>query len=563
VKRGWSFVFLSQQTATELAHIQGEDRHQIRMRSLEEAIEKDNPVRVVEAFVEHLDLSQSGFAVSETKIEGRPAFEPKVFLKLYLYGYLNGLRSSRRLEKESIRNIELQWLLCGLQPNYHSIADFRKINPKALKNTFKLFVLFLKDADLVAGEVVAIDGTKVRAHNSKKNNYNPKKIERHLAYIEEKTSEYLKELEANDASESIEKVCHVAQKIERLKTNKIKYEALQSQMETSGDIQVSTTDVDARALLVQGQVVEVTYNVQAAVDSKHKLVVATHTINRNDRNAMSAIALEAKENLTAKGFTALLDKGYHNGRELQTCQQAGINTIVAIPEIVNSNEHGTTADYVVTRFTYNQEEDTYTCPQGSTLKTTGTWHRKTRERDSHQFKKYRTPDCKTCPVKDLCTGRADGGREIDRSEYAAAVELNRKNYSENKDLYRKRQEINEHIFGTIKRKWGYNHTNLKGLEKVNGEMALIMTVYNLKRAINILGIEKLIEKLQTWKPDYKKAARLFKTDQIQAHTSRFTERIFWSCKLAAYNSPSSKALKHERKAQNQPKNEAKVSFFTT
>lgn len=269
------------------------------------------------------------------------------------------------------------------------------------------------------------------------------------------------------------------------------------------------------------------------MDSKHNLVVATHTINRNDRNAMSGIALEAKGNIGKETFTALLDKGYHNGRELQTCQNEGITTIVAIPEIVNSNEHGTTADYVVTKFSYNPEADTYTCPQGSTLKTTGTWHKKTRERDSHQFKKYRTADCKTCPVKHLCTGRADGGREIERSEYADAVEQNRDNYIANKTLYRKRQEINEHIFGTIKRKWGYNHTNLKGLEKVNGEMALIMTVYNLKRAMNILGIEKLIEKLKTWKPDYSKAAGFLKTDPIEAQIRRFATCIFWTRKLAA------------------------------
>lgn len=304
-------------------------------------------------------------------------------------------------------------------------------------------------------------------------------------------------------------------------------------MESSGAIQISTTDADARALLVQGQVVEVSYNVQAAVDSKHNLVVATQTINRNDRNAMSGIALEAKTNLASEGFTALLDKGYHNGRELQTCQQAGITTIVAVPQTVNSNEGGTQPEYLVGKFIYNRDTDSYTCPQGSTLKTLGTWHKKTRERDSHQYKKYRTPDCKTCPVKHLCTARASGGREIERSEYAEAVEQNLVNYQTNKDLYRKRQEINEHIFGTIKRKWGYNHTNLKGLEKVNGEMALIMTVYNMKRAINILGIEKLIEKLKIWKPDYKKAACLLKTNQKRGQIRPIGEPIFWTYKRAA------------------------------
>lgn len=500
------------------------------MQSLETSIGKDNPVRFVDAFVEQLEMARLGFSMVESKIEGRPAFRPQTFLKLYLYGYLNGLRSSRRLEKETIRNVEVQWLLGGLAPNYHSIADFRKDNPKALKSTFKLFVLFLKEADLVGGELVAIDGTKVRASNSKKNNYNAKKIARHLALIEEKAGEYLKELEANDLKEQPEKILGIEQKIERLKTGKIKYELLQEALEKSPEPQISTTDGDARALLIQGQVVEVSYNMQAAVDEKHKLVVATHTINRNDRNALSTIAKETQSNLSEESFTVVVDKGYHNGREIETTRQAGITTIVCPPTIVNSNEYGTTEEYLVTRFIYNKESDTYTCPQGSTLKTSGTWHKKTRERDSYQYKKYRTPDCKTCPVKHLCTGKEKGGREIERSQYADSVEINKRNYEQNKDLYRKRQEINEHIFGTIKRQWGYNHTNLRGLEKVNGEMALIMTVYNMKRAMNILGMEKLIEKLRTWKPDYGKATI---TEQNRLVLRRYADLNFQTLTKAA------------------------------
>jgi len=485
-------------------YINSKNRNQIEMYNLDDQIEKDNTVRFVDAFVDKLDLTQLRFVVNEIKSEGRPAFNPKVFLKIYLYGYLNGLRSSRKLEKECKRNIELQWLTGKLVPNYHSIADFRKVNSIALRNTFKLFVLFLKDADLITGKIVAVDGTKVRAHNSKKNNYSPKKIERHLTYIEEKTNEYLTQLDNNDANEDTVKVNAIQEKINRLKENKIKYEILNEKLVKSGQPQISTTDEDARALLVQGQVVEVSYNMQAAVDQKHNLVIATHTINRNDRNALSKIALEAKENISAKNITVLSDKGYNNGREFQTCKDNNIDTICAQQVIANSNEKGTTPDYLVTHFIYNKEFDTYTCPQGKTLTTTGTWHKKTRERDSHLFKKYRTPACKTCPVKNLCTARADGGREIDRSEYADAIFENATRYKNNKELYRKRQEINEHIFGTIKRQWGYSHTNLKGLEKVNGEMALIMTVYNIKRTINILGMEDLLKKIDKWTPNYKR-----------------------------------------------------------
>jgi radical SAM protein with 4Fe4S-binding SPASM domain len=392
--------------------------------------------------------------------------------------------------------------------------------------------LFLKDADLVSAETVASDGTKIRAHNSKKNNYNQKKIDRHFKYIEEKTNEYLKQLEENDQQEDCFLVKDITSKIEKLKQNKLKYELLQERLTQSGQPQVSTTDSNSRALLVQGQVVEVCYNVQAAVDDKHKLVVATHTLNRNDRNALSDIALEAKNNLDVNTLVNISDKGYHNGYELQRCKDNYITTIVAQQEIVNSNTKGTTPDYLVTKFKYNKEEDTYTCPQGKTLHTKGTWHVKQRDEKSiaYQFKKYRTSQCKTCPVKHLCTGKAKGGREIERSQYAQAVEENSQRYKENKALYRKRQEINEHIFGTIKRSWNYNHTNLKGLAKVNGEYSLILLVYNIKRCINILGLQDLIAKLKTWKPNYKKVIRLHTKTASREEIRR---TIHFEMKLAA------------------------------
>ena len=493
-----------------MQHIQGISRNQLQMGSLEDTITTDNPVRFIDAFVEHIDLVTIGFNPKVLQLEGRPSFKNEVFLKLYLYGYLNGIRSSRRLEKECLRNLEMHWLLEGIRPNYHSISDFRKDNPKALKQLFKLFVSFLKNAELIAGETIAIDGTKSRAHNSKKANFNQKKIDKHKEYIEAKTQEYLDQLDQNDVKESPTIINNIQQKIERLKQNKIKYELLEEELKASGEPQVSTTDTDARALLVQGQVVEVSYNIQAAVDSKYNLVVATHTINRNDKNALSAIAIQAKENLEAETFTVLVDKGYHNGRELHTCKQNNITTIVAHPDQGKSNENGTQPDYLVSKFTYNKANNTYTCPEGQTLTTTGSWHKKTgrTEESGYLFQKYRTPACKTCPVKDQCTSRK-GGREIDRSQYADAVEQNHQRYKDNPQLYRKRQEINEHIFGTIKRKWGYNYTDLVGLEKVNGEHSLILLVYNIKRTINILGVPDLIAKIKAWNSPYKRKVLFF------------------------------------------------------
>ncbi|PRZ19123.1 IS1182 family transposase [Flavobacterium granuli] len=500
-----------------MQHITGTSRHQMRISSLEDSITADNQVRFIDAFVEFVDLSKLGFAVQTIKEEGRPSYNTKVFLKIYLYGYLNGIRSGRKLENECFRNIEMQWLLEDIRPNYHSISDFRKNNPVALKNVFKLFVSFLKDADLIAGETIAIDGTKSRAHNSKKANFNQKKIDKHLEYIEVKTQEYLDALEENDAKENPVKIQNIQQKIERLKQNKLGYEQLEEKLKASGEPQISTTDNDARALLVQGQVVEISFNMQAAVDAKHNLVVATHTINRNDRNALSAIAIEAKENLAIENYTALVDKGYHNGREIEACKQANITTIVAQPE-QGKNKERITENYLISKFQYDQITDTYTCPQGETLKTTGSWHKKTTDRDSYKFKRYRTPKCRECPVKHLCTSRM-AGRDIDRSQYADAVEENNKRYHENSQLYRKRQEINEHIFGTIKRQWGYNHTNLTGLEKVNGEHSLIMLVYNIKRSINILGVPDLIAKLKKWNSPYKaKVLLLLKKEYLKLNS---------------------------------------------
>jgi transposase len=508
-------------------HIQGIDRFQLAFSTLDDQIDKDNPVRIIDAFIEKLDLDILGFVARPNKpegnqdnktcnpLDGRPSFHPKILLKLYFYGYFNGIRSSRRLERECMRNIEVRWLINGLTPNYHTIADFRKDNPKALKNCFKLYTRFLQDAGLIGGKTLAVDGSKFRASNSKKNNYSQSKIDRHLSYIEQKTEEYLRQLDQADSLELSEQSIQLIQeKLRYFQDNKINYGILQEQLTQSGETQISTTDPDSKALLVQGQVVEVSYNVQAAVDDRHNLVVATHVINRNDRNALHDISLEAKQGLGSEGLTVLADKGYHNGREIQQCQQDGIQTIVAPNEIVNSNKHGTTEDYLVTRFTYNPESDTYTCPQGQTLSTTGTLHKKTRQRDSHLFRKYRTPACKTCPARDLCTGRKDGGREIERSEYAEAVEANLKNLQENTSLYKRRQMIIEHIFGTVKRKWGFNYTDLRGLPKVNGEFALIMTVYNLKRTINILGPQNLINKIKSWKPDYKKVSLASKSSLL-------------------------------------------------
>ena len=436
--------------------IQGADRQQVQFISLDDLITADNSVRILDAFVDKVDLAQLHFASAVHKSEGRPPFAPSVLLKLYLYGYINRIRSSRRLQIECVRNIELQWLLNRLVPNYHTIANFRRDNAAALKALFKLFVIFLRDQQLITGELIAVDGSKFRAVNSKKNNYNQKKIDRHLAYIEEKTAAYLQELDSRDEEESksssevtINKN-KVQQELQKLKARKEKYHLLEEQLRQSGEEQISTTDADSRGLLLHRNIVEVSYNVQTAVDAEHNLLIHVEATNRTDRNALHAVVMQAKGMTGKKAITVLADKGYHNGRELHQCAQSSIVTIVPGKAHVDGNSNGPQPAYYVEHFSYDREKDCYTCPQGNLLTTSGAWHNKTREHSPYRFKKYRTPDCKTCPVKQFCTGRS-GGREIERSEYQSAVDHNNKRVVHQKELYLRRQAIVEHPFGTIKR----------------------------------------------------------------------------------------------------------------
>jgi hypothetical protein len=435
-------------------------------------------------------------------------------LKLYLYGYMNRLRSSRRLELECKRNIEVKWLLGNLIPNYHSIADFRKDYGKQFKAVFKLFVLFLKDNELLGRKTVGIDGSKYRAVNSKKNNYNQKKIDRHLAYIESKADDYLSELdrldeEENQTKEKLIRKQDIHKKLKQLKERKINYEAIQKEIEKSDDGQVSTTDTESRALIINKNIVEVSYNVQTAVDAQHNLLIDYEATNKNDSKALAKEAVSAKEILGADELTVLADKGYHNGQQLAKCEEENIITIVANRE--QPTVKHLEKEYLVENFTYNNEEDTYTCPQGNIMKSNGHWYNKShahKDRKTwtdYKVKHYKTPHCKDCPVLNQCTKNTRGrGRVIERGEYQDTVDRNNHRVKTQRELYNRRQTICEHPFGTIKRAWGYNYTLLKGLKKVDGEFGIIYTCYNLRRTINILGVKPLLEKLKTWKPDYKK-----------------------------------------------------------
>ncbi|EMR03923.1 IS1182 family transposase [Cesiribacter andamanensis] len=491
-------------------HLTGQDRSQTFSTSLEASIGADNPVRVIDAFVDALPLLEMGFNGVLPKATGRPSFDPAHLLKLYLYGYANRIRSSRMLEQECRRNLEIRWLLGGLSPAYHTIADFRKAHPKQLKQVFRAFVAFLKKARLLKGRYVAIDSTKLRAQNSRKNNFNQKKIDRQLGYIQQKTDAYLELLEEEDQKEaaglSSSSRAEIEKGLEQLQKRKRWYEQLEEQVDLSCDGQVSTSDGDSRGLLLHHNVVEVGYNCQTAVDSQHSLLLDFEATSCNDAKALFSISLSAKQVLEKKRITVLADKAYHNGEQLGQCRQAGIITLVAYREL--RHDPIPTEAYYLEKFRYNARKDHYTCPQGQILTTNGSCYEVNKPASYRKnatpnlAKHYKTKACLSCPVKALCTA-SKAGRLIVRSEHASAIEANNRRVDLRKEAYRQRQAIVEHPFGTIKRAWGYTFTLMKGLEKVNGELALIFTCYNLRRAMSILGVKELLRLLSLLKTNEK------------------------------------------------------------
>src|SRR5450432_1883671 len=374
--------------------IQGSNRNQTYFATLEDQVSKENPVRLMDAFIDKLDLSKLGFTNTVHKSEGRPPYAPAVLLKLYLYGYLNKIRSSRKLEKECSRNLELQWLLESLMPNYHTIANFRKVHATPLQAMFRLYVQFLGDAGLLGKTTIGIDGSKFKAVNSRKNNYNQKKIDKHQQFIEDKTSRYLTELDELDKQEAAAggteefqiKKEKIAQGLAKLKERTIKYDTLQRQLNATEDKQISTTDPDSRSIIIIKNIVEVAYNTQNVVDDKHNLIIHTQATNTNDGKALHKAATQARENLQLQKEETLMtlgDKGYHTGVELNQCQQENMITHVAYKE--QPGVKHIAREFLAESFDYDKQ-DSYTCPAGAILTSAGTWHNKKGEANEASYR---------------------------------------------------------------------------------------------------------------------------------------------------------------------------------
>ncbi len=502
--------------------IQGHNRNQINLFpvSLDDSIDTDNEVRIIDLFVESLSVKDYGFRADFTE-NGRPAYQPSDLLKLFIYGYLNKVRSSRDLEKECRRNIEVMWLLKCLRPDHNTIANFRRDNPKAIKRVFRATVQVARHFELIGGKLIAGDSTKLRAQNSKKNNFNQAKIDRHIAYIDNKLEEYTHALEEQDG----DNMEQIREEIKKQQERKAGYRNLEKKLKESGEKQISTSDPESRQIILRNNITEVAYNVQTTVDAKNNIPIDYKVTNENDSKAMGNMVQRAKSILRTNEFTVLYDKGFHTGSELKTAQDIGVETIVAIPGVPSTSQ---APDPVFNYefFIYNKEDDTYTCPQGQMLRTNGSWYKeRTSIGNIIWFKQYKTRACRQCPVRAECT-RSKKGRLIHRSEYAEYYERNRINTLEKEHLYKRRQAIVEHPFGTIKRQWGFSYILTKsGLKRASSDVGLMFIAYNLRRIGNILTPNLLKEYLRIFVSLFLTVLDFFRRKISRFGTSLFQEII--------------------------------------
>jgi transposase len=477
--------------------IQGQNRDQLVLipDCLDSLIEPANEIRVIDLFVDSLDLKNFKFYVKESE-EGRPAYHPKDLLKLFIYGYLNSIRSSRKLEQECKRNIELMWLLKQLTPDHNTISNFRRDNGKAIKQVFRATVKMAQYFDLIGGKLIAGDSTKLRAQNSKKNNFNQKKIDRHLAYIENKLHEYEQALEQADGDQQ---QTEIRSEITKHQNRKRVYQRLEQELHNSDQEQISTSDPESRQMIVRNNITEVAYNIQSVTDAKHCLPIEYKVTNNNDSKAM--------------GNMLRRTKSYFTGSELKTAIDLGIDTLVAIPDPASGSPN---PKYNVSEFQYNSSDHTYTCPQGHILKTNGNWYSKNKNYGHHksrigiQVQQFKTTACKNCPALRLCTKNTKG-RVLERNQHQVYFDINKQNMLIKEHIYKKRQAIIEHNYGTIKRQWNFHYIlTKKGKQRAAADVGFMFVAYNLRRILNLIDTKVLKEYLRILCPDILAKFSLFK-----------------------------------------------------
>ena len=470
--------------------VEGADRGQTTLfpECLEDWIGEDNTVRVIDVFVEELDLAGLGFGGVDPEATGRPSYHPSVLLKLYIYGYLNRVQSSRRLEHEAGRNVEVMWLTGRLAPDHKTIADFRKDNGTAIRKVCARFVALCRTMGLLTQASVAIDGSKFKAVNNRDKNFTRAKMERRMAQIEESVARYLQQLDSADRQEPSEalktKTSRLKEKIEKLKEQMRRLEDLKVQMLATPDQQISLTDPDSRSMATSGRGSGVVgYNVQVAVDTKHHLII-THEVTNvgTDRSQLAHVANEAKAALDVEKLDAVADRGYFNSEEILACEEAGITVTLPKPMTSNSKAEGR---FGKQDFRYMAEEDFYVCPAGEKL----AYHYTTEEKGL-VLRRYWTNACQSCAIKHRCTTAKE--RRITRWEHEHILEAVQRRLDEHPERMRQRRETVEHPFGTIKARMGATHFLMKTLPRVASEMALHVLAYNLTRVMNIMGTQPLM-----------------------------------------------------------------------
>ncbi len=475
-------------------YIEGVDRGQSTLfpACLEDWVDEDNPVRVIDVFVDELDLCGLGFSRAAPEATGRPGYHPSVLLKLYIYGYLNRVQSSRRLEREAGRNVEVMWLTGRLVPDHKTIADFRKDNGPAIRKVCSQFVALCRRLGLFAASGVAVDGSKFKAVNNRDRNFTAAKMRRRLAQIEESVARYLDQLDSADRQEPSEgqttKVDRLSEKIAKLKDEMRRLKVLEAQMLASPDQQISLTDPDARSMATSGRGSGIVgYNVQAAVDTEHHLIVAHDVTNvGSDRRQLSSISSEAKTELAVEKLDVVADRGYFNSEEILACERAGITVTLPKPLTSTAKAQGR---YGKQDFRYIADEDVYICPAGERLT-----YRFTSQEKGLVLRRYWTNACQSCAFKEHCTPSKE--RRISRWEHEEVLEAVQRRLDENPEKMRQRRETVEHPFGTIKSWMGATHFLMKRLKNVRTEMALSVLAYNLTRVMNILGIGPLLQAMR-------------------------------------------------------------------
>lgn len=473
--------------------IEGEGRQQVTLlpECLDDFVGADNPVRVVDAFVDELDLGTLGFDGTSPAATGRPSYHPAVLLKIYIYGYLNRIQSSRRLERECQRNLELMWLTGRLAPDFKTIADFRHDNGKGIRNVCRRFVELCRELDLLSQAIVAIDGSKFKAVNNRDRNFTGVKIDRFQEHIEQSIQRYLDGLETADRTQLSglqAKTERVQEKIKKLRQRMQQLDEIRARLKTEPSGQLSTTDPDARAMATSrpGSAI-IGYNVQTAVDAKHHLIVAHEVTNdSSDRSQLSKMALASREAMGTSELHALADRGYYNGIELKICEDEGIKTYVPKPMTSNAKAEGR---FDKTDFIYIAQDDEYQCPANQRA-----IHRFTTDERGQQIHIYWTSACPRCSMKDRCTTSAY--RRIRRWEHEAVMDAVKQRLEQEPDAMKVRRRTIEHVFGTLKHWMGSTHFLTRRLVNVGTEMSLHVLAYNLKRVLSILGFEATMKALR-------------------------------------------------------------------